>query len=52
MTFENTMEKEMEKDKKMADDNRMPPEMKQLRRKIEELQQRIQSISMPEIYIP
>lgn len=51
-TFENTMAKEAEKDKKAADENRMPPEMKELRRKIENLQQRIESISMPEIYIP
>jgi hypothetical protein len=51
-TFEDTMAKEVEKDKKMADDGRMPPEMKQLRAKIERLQLQIQSISMPEIYVP
>ena len=51
-TFEHTMAKEAEKDKKMADENRLPPEMKELRRKIENLQQRIESVSMPEIYIP
>ena len=36
----------------MADDGRMPPEMKQLRAKIERLQLQIQSVSMPEIYVP
>jgi len=51
-TFEDTMAKEVEKDKKMADDGRMPPEMKQLRAKIERLQFQIQSVSMPEIYVP
>ena len=51
-TFEQTMAKEAEKDKKMADEGRMPGEMKQLRRKIENMQQQIQSISMPEIYVP
>jgi len=50
--FENTMAKEGEKDKKASDENRMPPEMKELRRKIESLQQRIVSVSMPEVYIP
>lgn len=50
--FENTMAKEGEKDKKASDENRMPPEMKELRRKIEGLQQRIVSVSMPEVYIP
>ena len=51
-TFEDAMVKESEKDKKMGDDGRMPPEMKVLRQKIEVLQQRISSISMPEIFIP
>ena len=50
--FEDTMAKEAEKDKKMADENRMPPEMKQLRQKIENLQMQIQSVSMPDIYVP
>ena len=50
--FENTMAKEAEKDKKNADENRMPPEMKELRRKIDNLQQCIEGISMPENYIP
>jgi hypothetical protein len=50
--FEDTMAKEGEKDKKMADENRMPPEMKQLRMKIENLQMQIQSVAMPNIYVP
>ena len=50
--FEDTMAKEGEKEKKMGDENRMPPEMKQLRMKIENLQLQIQSISMPDIYVP
>lgn len=50
--FEDTMAKEGEKDKKMADENRMPPEMKQLRMKIENLQMQIQSVAMPDIYVP
>ena len=36
----------------MGNEERMPPEMKQLRRKIENLQQQIKSISMPEVYVP
>lgn len=52
MTFENTMAKEAEKDKKMADEGRLPPEMKHLRKKIEMLQQQVTSIAMPEIYVP
>jgi hypothetical protein len=51
-TFEDTMAKEVEKDKKMGDEGRMPPEMKQLRAKIERLQSQVQSVSMPEIYVP
>ena len=51
-TFENTMAKEAEKDKKMADECRMPPEMKQLRAKIERLQTQIESVSMPERFVP
>lgn len=50
--FENTMAKELEKDKKMSDESRLPPEMKELRGKIERLQQQIMSVSMPEIYVP
>ena len=50
--FEDTMAKEGMKDKKMADENRMPPEMKQLRMKIENLQMQIQSVAMPDIYVP
>jgi hypothetical protein len=51
-TFEDTMAKEVEKDNKMGDEGRMPPEMKQLRAKIERLQSQVQSVSMPEIYVP
>ena len=52
MVFENTMAKELQKDKKSGDENRMPSEMKELRRRIEELQHRIESVSMPELFIP
>jgi hypothetical protein len=51
-TFEEAMAKEDEKEKKAGNDDRMPPEMKQLRRKIENLQQLIKSVSMPEMYVP
>ena len=51
-TFEDTMAKEAEKDKKMANEGRLPPEMKQLRGKIERLHTQIQSIAMPEIFVP
>ena len=51
-TFEDTMAKDAAKEKKMGNEERMPPEMKQLRRKIENLQQQIKSISMPEVYVP
>ena len=50
--FENTMAKEAMKEKKMGDEGRLPPEMRELRRKIEELQQRVGIISLPDIYIP
>jgi hypothetical protein len=50
--FEDTMAKEAEKDKKMANEGRMPPEMKQLRGKIDRLHSQIQSIAMPEIFVP
>jgi len=52
MIFENTMEKEAQKEKKMGDEGRLPPEMRELRRKIDDLQQKIDSVAMPEIYIP
>ena len=51
-TFEDTMAKEAEKDKKMSNEGRLPPEMKQLRGKIERLHTQIQSIAMPEIFVP
>ena len=50
--FEDTMNKESEKDKRSTEDGRMPPEMKQLRLRIERLQEQIQSVSMPEIFVP
>lgn len=51
-TFEDAMAKDDEKEKKAGNEDRMPPEMKQLRRRIENLQQQIKSVSMPEIYVP
>lgn len=50
--FENTMAKAAENEKKMADEMKIPPEMRELRAKIENLQQQISSISMPEVYVP
>ena len=51
-TYENAMQKDAAKEKKMGNEDRVPPEMKQLRRKIENLQLHISSVSMPELYVP
>lgn len=50
--FENSMAKEAMKEKKMSDEGRLPPEIREIRRKIEDLQQQIGIISLPDIYIP
>ena len=52
MTYENAMTKEGEKDKRSENTDRVPPELRIMREKIENLQQQIKSVSMPEIYIP
>jgi hypothetical protein len=52
MQFENAMARETTKDKKMGDDDRLPPELKQLRQRIENLQLKIESVAMPEVYVP
>ena len=49
--FEDAMSKFAEKEKKMSDEGRYPPEVKQLKRKIEDLQNKIKSISLPSKYI-
>lgn len=52
MIFENTMSKENEKNNKMGNEDRLPPNMKILREKIETLRQSVRSVTMPELYIP
>ena len=49
---EDIMAKFAEKENKMANENRFPPEVHQHKRKIENLQTKIGIVSLPNIYIP
>ena len=49
---EDMMAKFAEKENKMANENRFPPEVHQHKRKIENLQARIGRVSLPSVYVP
>lgn len=51
-TFEDGIRKDEGKEKKMGDDNRLSPEMKQLMEKIKQLQSMIKQVALNEMFVP
>ena len=51
-TFEDGTRKDEGKEKKMGDDNRLSPEMKQLMEKIKQLQSMIKQVALNEMFVP
>ena len=50
--FEDATAKDAEKDNKMSDDNRLSPELRRLKQKIDGLRSTIRPTSLPDLFIP